>query len=142
MATYQSPSVVTLTAGEDLRNCVNHLLTFENDNGIMKVIQATAPTQVAVGVLNMNPRGDVSTDGLSVPVALLSSSGPLPMRAGGNVTAGQLLVSDTDAGRVVGVANLDAIAAKSMAVGVALESAADGEYFNALPFIMSGTADA
>lgn len=127
---YESVTTVNMIAGEDLRGDVFELLTVENDGGIAKVVKTTGPTQTAIGVLAENPRSDASTDGLGVPVTLLS--GKTMMKAGGNITAGQLLVADTDAGRVVGVANVAALAADTMAVGIALESAVDGDVFSAL----------
>lgn len=130
MSSYESAKAVTLTAGEDLRGDLYELLQFENDGGVAKVIKTTAVANTAIGILAEEPRTDVSTDGLGVTVMLLD--GIVPMKAGGSVTAGQLIVPDTDAGRVVGVANAGALAADSMAVGVALESASDGEIFQVL----------
>lgn len=127
---YESVTTVNMIAGEDLRGDVFELLTVENDGGIAKVVKTTGPTQTAIGVLAENPRTDASTDGLGVPVTLLF--GKTMMKAGGNITAGQLLVADTDAGRVVGIANVAALAADTMAVGIALESAVDGDVFSAL----------
>lgn len=129
---YEATRAVNMIAGEDLRGGVFELLTIENDGGVAKVIKTTAPTDVAVGILAENPRSDATTDGENVPVVMLNGGGMCSMKAGGTITAGQLLVADTDAGRVVGVADIAALAADTMAVGIALESAVDGDIFNVL----------
>lgn len=132
MAAYQNVKTVTLIAGEDLRGDVYELLQVENDSDVGKVIKTTAVTNTPVGVLAEEPRSDVSTDGLSVPVVLVAPGGVGLMKAGASITAGYLIVPDTTAGRVAGVANSGALAADSMAVGVALESASDGEILRVL----------
>lgn len=139
MASTQSTKAVNLIAGEDLRGDFAELLTMENDSDVAKVIKTTLPTQTPVGILGENPNPDISTDGLTVPVVLLQ--GVVKVKAGGSVTAGQLLVADTDAGRVVGVASQAALAADTVSVGVALESAADGEIFEMLAQIMTSSTE-
>lgn len=130
MATYEGGKIVTLTAGEDLRGDLYEILQVENDSDVGKVIKATGVTNTVVGVLAEEPYSGESTDGKGVSVALLQ--GKIKVKAGASVTAGQLVVPDTDAGRVAGVANVGALAADSMAIGIALESAADGEIFTML----------
>lgn len=130
MASSQNTKVVNLIAGEDLRSDVYEILQIEDDSDVGKVIKATAVGNTVIGVLAENPRTDVSTDGYSVPVALLQ--GVVKMKAGAAITAGQLIVPDATAGRVAGVANAGALAADSMAIGVALVSAADGDIFEVL----------
>lgn len=140
---YESTRAVTLIAGEDLRTeGVYSLLKFENDGGTAKVVKVTAVTDTAIGILAEGPYSDASTDGLAVSVVMLASGGRAMMQAGGAVTAGQLVVSDTDAGKVVGVADIDALAANSMAVGVALESAVDGDIFEVYLQPMTAAASA
>lgn len=130
MATTQNTTAVTLIAGEDLRGDLYEILQIENDSNVGKVIKATAVTNTIIGVLAEEPQPDITTDGIGVPVILLS--GVVPMKAGASITAGQLIVADATAGRVAGVANVGALADDSMAIGVALESAADGEIFKVL----------
>lgn len=130
MAVYENVELVTLIAGEDLRGDLYEILQFENDSNVAKVIKATAVTNTVIGVLAEEPRSDVSTDGYSVSVALLK--GIVKVKAGAAITAGQLIVPDTTTGRVAGVANVGALAADSMAIGVALVSAADGDIFSML----------
>jgi hypothetical protein len=132
MASYQNVKAVNLIAGQDLRGDLYELLSFENDNGVAKVIKTTGPTVAAIGILAEEPNPAVSTDGLTVPVVLLAAGGVAKVKAGGDITAGQLLVADTDAGRVVGVASIAALAADTMAIGIALESGADGQIIEAL----------
>lgn len=132
MSSSQQSKVVNLVAGEDLRGNVYHVLKIENDAGEGKVIKSTATTDTIVGVLAEEPRDDISTDGLGVPVAQIAAGGVLVMKAGATITAGQLIVADTTAGRVAGVADAGALPVDSMAIGVALENAADGDEFRVL----------
>lgn len=139
MSGTQSTTAVNLIAGEDLRGDLYELLYVENDSDVGKVIKTTAVTQNPIGVLAEEPRSDATTDGETVSVMLLQ--GVVPMKAGGSVTAGQLVVADVTAGRVIGVANQAALVADSVAVGVALESAADGEIFNVLAQVMTSSTE-
>jgi len=130
MATEQSTKAVSLTAGEDLRGDLFEILTIENDSDVGKVIKATAVTDTVIGILAEEPNPDATSDGVAVTVMLLD--GIVPMKAGAAITAGQLIVPDATAGRVAGVTGVGALAADSMAIGVALESAADGDIFKVL----------
>ena len=130
MASFESTVAVNLIAGEDLRGDVFEILQIEDDGGVGKVIKATAVTNTVIGILAENPRTDLTTDCLSVPVVLLQ--GKVAVKAGGAVAAGDLIVPDATAGRVIGVTGVGALAADSMAIGIALESAVDGDIFNML----------
>jgi hypothetical protein len=123
---------VPLIAGQDLRGDLWEILQVENDSGVGKVIKATGVTNTIIGVLAEEPRSDVSTDGYTVPVALIAAGGILLMKAGASITAGQLIVADATAGRVAGVTGVGSLADDSMAIGIALESAADGDVFPVL----------
>ena len=127
MASTQATRAVNLIAGEDLRGDLHEILQFENDTGVAKVIKATAVTDTVIGVLAEDPDGTATTDGETVPVVMLE--GVVKMKAGATIAAGQLIVPDATAGRVAGVANVGALAADSMAIGVALQSAVDGDIF-------------
>ncbi|MEE8609005.1 MAG: hypothetical protein V3S55_15480 [Nitrospiraceae bacterium] len=140
MASAQSTVAVNMIAGEDLRGDLFEILQVEDDGGIGKVIKATAVTQVVVGVLAEEPRTDITTDGETVPVALLQ--GIVKLKAGGTVTAGDLVVPDSTPGRVVTVATIAAMAIDSFALGIALKTAADGEIFEMLAFPMTSATDA
>lgn len=129
---YESTRAVTLIAGEDLRSDVFELLQFENDSGVAKVIKTTAVTDAAIGILAENPRSDVTTDGEAIAVVMLAGGGRAMLKAGATITAGQLVVADTTPGRVAGVADIAALVADSMAIGIALESAVDGDIFEVL----------
>lgn len=129
---YESTQAVTLIAGEDLRGDVYELLQFENDGGVAKVIKVTAVTDTAIGILAEEPDDAATTDGQAVSVVMLGSGGRAMVKAGATITAGQLVVSDTTAGRVAGVADVAALVADSMAIGIALESAVDGDIFEVL----------
>ncbi len=132
MASSQHVKTVDLLAGEDLRGDVFEILKMENDSGVAKVIKATGVTDTVIGVLAEDPDSDQTTDGLNVPVAQISAGGIILMKAGASITASNLIVPDTTAGRVAGVANVGALAVDSMAIGVALESAVDGDVFRVL----------
>lgn len=129
---YESTQAVTLIAGEDLRGDVFKLLQLENDGGVAKVIKTTAVTDTTIGILAEEPDAAATTDGQAVSVVLLGSGGRAMVKAGATITAGQLVVADATAGRVAGVANIAALVADSMAIGVALESAVDGDIFEVL----------
>ena len=133
MANYQSCRTVTLPAGEDLRGDYAEALTI---NASGQVVKTTAATSVIVGALAEEP--SVSTTGVAVPVAIVGAGGVLKMKAGSAVTAGQLVVPDAEAGRVAGVADISSLAADQMAVGVALEAAADGDIFSVLAQTIAG----
>lgn len=137
MAISESTKAVNLIAGEDLRSDVYEILKFEDDGGVAKVIKCTAATDLVIGILGENPDSEATTDGEMVPVVLLQ--GIVKMKAGAAITAGELIVPDTTPGRVAGVANLGAIAADSMAFGVALQTAADGDIFEVLAMPMAGS---
>ncbi len=130
MASEQSTRAVSMIAGQDLRGDLHEILQIEDDSGVGKVIKATAVANTVIGVLAENPDGAATTDGETVPVILLH--GVVKMKAGATITAGQLIVPDATAGRVAGVANAAALAADSMAIGVAMESAVDGDIFEVL----------
>lgn len=139
MVASQSMKLVSLPAGESLAGDIYELLTIENDSNVGKVIKTTGPTVTPIGVLMESVDATTGADGRTVAVALLQ--GIVPVKAGGSVTAGQILVADTDAGRVVGVANVAALAADTVAVGVALESASDGQVFNMLAQVMTSATE-
>ncbi len=127
MATQVNVITISMIAGEDLRGDQFEILQVEDDGGDGRVIKATAVANTVIGVLNNEPDAAATTDGSVVSVALLS--GIVKVKSGGTVTAGDLVVPDTTTGRVVTVANAAALAADSMAIGVALETAADGQIF-------------
>ena len=130
MAATQSTKVVNLIAGQDLRGDFGELLQIENDGGVGKVIKTTGVTNTPVGILAEEPDTAATTDGEIVPVALLE--GVVKVKAGATITAGQIIVPDSTPGRVAGVANVGALAADSMGIGIALESAVDGDIFEVL----------
>ena len=140
MKGFQNVKVVNMIAGEDLRGDVYEALTVENDGGVGKVIKTAAGTDVVIGVLAENPRTDVTTDGLGVPVALIGAGGVGLMKAGGAITAGELIISfgGTTPGTVEGVASIAAIPVDTMCFGVALETAASGDIFPVLWMPVAG----
>lgn len=136
MSSSQNTKAVNLIAGEDLRIAtaggLYSLLQIEDDSDVGKVIKTTGVTETPIGILAEEPRSDATTDGEAVSVVLISAGGVGKLRAGATITAGQLIVPDTTAGRVAGVTGVGALAVDSMAIGVALESAIDGDIFEVL----------
>lgn len=139
MSYSESAKVVNLLAGESLAGDIYELVYIENDGNVGKVIKTTAVTQTPVGVLAESVDAVTGADGRVVPVMLLQ--GVVPVKAGGSVTAGQLLVADVTPGRVIGVANQAALVADSVAVGVALVSAVDGDIFPMLAQVMTSSTE-
>lgn len=137
MSSSQNVKVVNLIAGEDLRGDVYEILKV---NASGQVIKTTAVTDSTVGILAEEPRSDAATTGFGVPVVLIEGGGVGVVKAGAAITAGQLLVPDATAGRVAGVANAAALATSSMTIGVALDSAADGDEFRAILGNYAGAA--
>ena len=135
MANYQSSKAVSFVAGEDLRGDLYEALTV-NSGG--RVAKTTLSTDVIIGTLAAEPRNDAATTGETVPVAIVGGGGVLKMKAGAAITAGQLIVPGTTAGRVLGVANIEGIGGNQLAVGMALEAAADGDVFSVLAQSISG----
>ena len=129
MANYQSCKVVTLIAGEDLRNDYAEVLTI-NSSG--QVVKTNSATDHIVGVLAENPNRDIDTTSSSVPVAIIGSGGITNMKAGAIITAGQLIVPSATSGRVASVDDIGGLAEDQMAVGIALEGASDGDIFSVL----------
>ena len=127
MANYQSCTVITLPAGEDLRGDYAEVLKL---NATGQVIKTAAATDIPIGVLAESAPS--SATGQGVAVAVLNGGGVIPMKAGAAVTAGQVVVLDGTAGRVAGAANVAGVTNDSFAVGHALEAAADGEIFKVL----------
>ena len=133
MANYQAVKVVTLPAGEDLTGDFAEIVKL---NAAGQVIKVAAVTDVAIGVLAESaPSSDT---GQGVPVALIGGGGILKMKAGAAIVAGNLIVPDATDGRVAGIANIAALVANQMAIGIALSAAADGEIFSVLAMPIAG----
>ena len=135
MANYQSCKTVSLPAGEDLRGDFAEALTI---NASGQVVKTSAVTSHCIGALAEDPAKDRDTTRLAVAVTIIGGGGVLKMKAGATITAGQLIVPDAAEGRVAGVANIAELAANQMAVGVALESASDGDIFSVLAQTIAG----
>ncbi len=135
MASIENTSAVNMIAGEDLRTEVGSILTIEDDSDVGKVVKATAVTDTVVGYLAEDPDSSATTDGQTVPMGLLT--GKVKLIAGATITAGQLIVPDVTAGRVAGVTGVGGLADDSMAIGVALVSAVDGDIFSVLAMPIS-----
>lgn len=118
MAAFESATGISLLAGADFVEAdFGKCLEVGSDG---RVTIANAVTDTIVGILGYAP----ATTGASVNVILLH--GRIKFRAGGTITAGQILVPAAD-GEVTGVANIDALGANVMGVGIALEGGAAGE---------------
>lgn len=135
MASSTSSTAVDLTVGEDLNGDVYEALTV-NTSG--QVVKTTAASDVIVGFVAEDPGTTTTAGEDTVPVALIGAGGILKAKAGATITAGQLIIPDSTAGRVAGVAAIGNLGVDSMAVGIALEGAADGEIFEFLAMPVAG----
>ncbi len=124
---------VLLPAGEDLTGDVAEALSI-NDSG--QVVKTSSATDVIVGSLVEEPAA--ATVGTLVKVALVGGGGKLEMKAGAAITVGNLIVASATSGRVAGVADIAALAANQMAVGIALEAATAGDIFEVLAMTIVG----
>ena len=133
MSNYQGAKVVTLPAGEDLTGDFAEIVKL---NASGQVVKVTAVTDVTIGVLSESAPS--SATGQGVAVALIGGGGVLKMKAGGAITAGQLIIPHGTDGRVNGIASIAALAANQMAFGIALSAAANGEIFSVLAMPIAG----
>lgn len=104
-------------------------------SGVRTVTLANATTDTVAGVLAMAP----AAIGDTVPVAELS--GIIKVQAGGNITAGQILVPAAD-GQVTGVADINALGANVMGIGIALEAGVAGQIIEAIGMPLTSAASA
>lgn len=87
-----------------------------------QIVLAAAATDKVIGVLLDNPgTGQTGT------VRLLSAAGTLPIQFGGNVAAGDILVSNASGQAITGTKAAAGAQPVSIVVGVALEAGATGE---------------
>ncbi len=133
MASYEDCKTVSLVAGGDLRGAFAEALTIDSSGQVVKTANATSH---CIGALAEDPARD--TTGLVVPVAVVGGGGVLKIKAGATITAGQLVVPSVTEGRVAGVADVGALADDQMAIGIALEEAADGQIFSLLAQVIAG----
>lgn len=104
-----------------------------------RVILAASATSVIVGFLGEQPDQTQTTLGENVPVVVVGGGGVGKAVAGSAITAGQLIIPTTTAGKVDGIANIAALIANQMAVGIALEAAtADNDVIAVLYMSLSG----
>ena len=133
MATFTASEGVSLTAGAafvaaDFGKCLEV-------TGDQTVTIANAITDTIVGVLGYAP----AASGDAVNVILLK--GIIKVQAGGTITAGQIVVPAAD-GQVTGVADINALGANVMGIGVALEGGAAGELIDVLAQPLTSAASA
>ncbi len=136
MANVNAVKAISLPTGEDLRGGFAEALII---NSLGQVVKARSAASVIAGALAEEP--SAGAVGTSVPVALVGGGGKLKMKAGAAIAAGDLIVASATSGRVAGVANAAALAANRMAVGIALESAANGDIFEVLAMTVNAAAD-
>ena len=130
----QNVKSVTLIAGEALDGDIYEIVKVDTDG---KVIKTTAVTDTAIGVVFESLDTTTGADGNAVQIALLGAGGVIPVKAGGTITAGDLVAADgTSAG-----ATLAAVAADVVVIGVALESAVSGDVFDVLAQPMSSATE-
>ena len=130
----QNVKSVTLIAGEALDGDIYEIVMVDTDG---KVIKTTAVTDAAIGVVFESLDATTGADGNAAQIALFGAGGVIPVKAGGTITAGDLVAADgTSAG-----ANLAAVVADAVVVGVALESAVSGDVFGVLAQPMSSATE-
>ena len=137
MSTYENVHTITMPVQGDGRAWRAHAVTV-NTSGRIALADTT---DVVLGTVMMN--ADRSSTGAEVAVATIAGGGKHVGIAGGAVTVGQVLRPDAaganSAGRLVG-GSVGDISADGMGVGIALQAAANGEYFQfaAMPIYESG----
>lgn len=120
MSSYEGGvSPITRIAAADFSDALYKLAVI-NSSGLAAL--AASATAAIAGVIGMN-----AASGEAVPVNPLV--GRLKVKAGGAITAGQLLVPDAS-GTVTGVADISAIPANAMSIGIALSDADSGDVFD------------
>lgn len=124
MANNVATEAISLLPGEDLTDALYCVVTI-NSSG--QAILPTADTQPIVGYVGMN--ADLASGSAAIPVTMLK--GKVTLKAGGNITAGQLLVAEANSGKVLGVANVAATTADQFIIGVALQGAVEDDVFEA-----------
>lgn len=142
MSSFESITALTLIADSSiLTGDIGRLVKITGDDTFGRsVLAVNSP----IGVLGENPAGPDAAGQAqdpvlqSLPVDLLV--GRVKVKAGGTITAGQLLISDT-AGRVLGVANQAALAADVTAVGIALKGGLINEIIEMLAMPLTASTD-
>jgi len=125
MASFESIKAVTMIADSSI--LTGDLYRVVKITGVDTVGRAVLATDTPLGILAENPAPSGAAGAAQnpilqgLPVVMIDSGGRMKVKAGGTVTAGQLLIVDS-AGRVTGVANQAALAADTTAIGVALTS--------------------
>lgn len=125
MATYNTDNTRTFLAGEDLSAAQYHFVTLEAD-GFVDIADADA--EQCIGVLMNKP-----TSGNAATVAL---SGRVLVEAGGAITAGDAVVTNT-AGEAVELTT--SASATAVTMGYAVEDGVDGQII-AIELIQGGNA--
>lgn len=127
MATYEATKEVSLPAGADFTAAANRSLALAIDGNGRCV--ACPQGGVPIGTLAMTATHAAVGSILTVSIF---GSGKHVGLAGGAVAAGGVVVMDATSGQLVTVADPSAIVGNRVGVGIALESAADGERFSFL----------
>lgn len=145
MASHESIKSVSVIADSSI--LTGDIYRLVKATGVNTVGRAVAATDSPVGVLGENPAGpsaageaaDPALQGL--PIMLLAAGGRVPVKAGGTITAGQLLISDGE-GRVTGVASQAALAADNVSVGIAFSSGEEDEIIEMLAQVQPSSESA
>lgn len=142
MASSEANKSVTLIADSSiLTGDIYRLVKITGDNTIGRNVLAV---NTPIGVLGENPAPSGAAGAAQVPVLqslpVTLLQGRVKVLAGGTITVGQLLISDT-AGRVLGVANQAALAADVTAVGVALEGAVINQVMEMQAQVMTSSTE-
>jgi len=120
MSVYQESRHLNFVAGADLSAKQYHIVKL--DSTANQVVLASAATDVAVGVLANAP-----ADGAEADVVGRNAQGTFKVMAGGNVSLGAYLTSDSN-GKAVATTT-----AGNEVIGIALEAGVDTQIIQYLP---------
>ena len=133
MSTFQACTVVSMVCGQNLSGDQYEALHI-NTSG--QVVKQTTTDHIVCGILAENPGTTAAGD--RVLIALIAAGGIMKGKAGGAITAGQILIPDTTDGRIAGIGGIGGLGVDHMAFGIALEAAADGQIFSFLAMPIGG----
>ena len=144
MSSFEATKSLTFIADSSiLTGDIYRLVKITGDNIVGRsVLAVNSP----IGVLGENPApsgaAGAAQDPIlqSLPVEILAGGGRMKVKAGGTVTAGQLLISDTE-GRVLGVADVAALAADVTSVGIAITGGAIDEIIEMAAQVMTSSTE-
>lgn len=121
---FVTEGILSREAAADLTGKYGYLVKFGTSGNVNKIVLAAATGDSILGVLTNEPKL-----GETAAIALLNGDGSREGKAGGSITAGQYLTTDS-AGKLVAATQTTAGAQPIVhVVGRALQDAASGDLF-------------